>query len=296
MKIFITGADGQVGKELVLRSQKKNYEFVAFNRHSLDITDQDAVEKALKKNYPSVVINAAAYTAVDNAERKNERKRVFEVNRDGPLYLAASCAQIKASLIHISTDYVFSGEKQGSYSETDKINPTTVYGTSKAAGEQAIREALGEHVIIRTSWVFGTYGHNFVKTMLRLGHEKEVLRVVNDQYGCPTYAGDIAETLLTIASHVKTNNRSWGTYHYCGKEITTWYGFAQTIFEIAQKYTSLKLRELVPVRTDEYPTPAVRPHNSALDCTHIKQTFNISPTSWKIGLSSMIEAMYFENR
>jgi dTDP-4-dehydrorhamnose reductase len=296
MKILITGMEGQIGRELTRMAQEKKFDYVPFNHQRLDITDFNAVEKTLTDYRPSVVINAAAYTAVDKAEFKTERARVFEINQEGPFNLAVSCKRLGAALIHISTDYVFDGLKKGPYREMDPIAPLGFYGTSKASGETAVRDTLTNHIIVRTAWVFSAYGHNFVKTMLRLGCEKETLRVVNDQSGCPTYAGDIAEALLTIASYILSNSQNslWGTYHYCGQGVTTWYGFAQAIFEHGQKYFPLKIKKLIPITTEEYPTPAQRPRNSVLDCTAIKQCFGINPVSWEKGLVSVIEELYLD--
>ena len=237
-----------------------------------------------------MVINAAAYTAVDRAE--SEPNIAFMVNRDSPANLAAACADAGIPLVHISTDYVFDGQKPNPYIESDRVSPLGVYGKSKAAGESEIRAHLKEHIILRTAWVYGNHGHNFVKTMLRLGKVREMLRVVNDQVGCPTYAADIAETILRLASiYCEENSISWGTYHYCGKGITTWHGFAQTIFEIAKNYDSFDLKKIVPITTEEYPLPAKRPANSALDCESISNKFGIYPKPWQDSLLAMIKQL-----
>ena len=291
MKILVTGANGQVGWELSRRGAKKGFAILALDRATLDITDQSAVDREVSGSGASVVVNAAAYTAVDQAE--SEAELAFAVNRDGPSYLASACAEAGILLIHISTDFVFDGEKQGPYLETDQISPLSVYGKSKAAGEVAVRERLGEHIILRTSWVYGVQGSNFVKTMLRLGRERDVIKVVADQYGCPTYAADLADTILKIAAEIQDNRRiTWGTYHYCGKGVASWHGLAQETLSLAKQYTSLKVKRIEAIGTADYPTPAKRPLNSVLDCSLIEKTFDIHQKPWRESLARMIKTMF----
>jgi len=188
---------------------------------------------------------------------------------------------------------VFDGSKEGPYLETDPVAPIGVYGKSKAEGEDKVRSNLKEHIIIRTSWLYGVHGNNFVKTMLRLGREREELRVVDDQHGCPTFAADLAGAILTIASLIESGEDiSWGTYHYCGGGRTTWYGFASKIFEIAKNYDTLKLKKVNPITTSEYPTPAKRPANSVLDCTLLERYFGITTKAWDESLARMISEYY----
>jgi dTDP-4-dehydrorhamnose reductase len=221
MRILLTGANGQVGRELSNSGGQRGIEVLALNRSDLDITDPVSVSREVNRSGVSLVINAAGYTAVDEAE--SEPELAFAVNRDGPAYLASACEKVGIPLVHISTDYVFDGQKQGDYLETDPVSPLSVYGKSKAAGEVEVRKRMREYLILRTGWVYGVYGHNFVKTMLRLGREKEVVQVVDDQYGCPTYAADLAETILRIAAQLQEGRQIiWGTYHYCGKGVTSW--------------------------------------------------------------------------
>ena len=237
-----------------------------------------------------LVINASAYTAVDKAETEAELS--FAVNRDGPTYLAKSCSEQKIPLIHISTDYVFDGKKQGPYRASDPVSPQGVYGKSKVAGENAIRECLREHIILRTAWLYGVHGNNFVKTMLRLGKEYKELNVVNDQYGCPTCAADLAQAIFTIAESFKDGqNVKWGTYHYCGKGKTTWYDFTEKIIELAKSKKSLIVEKINPLTTEEYPTPAKRPANSTMDCTLLTRTFGIHPPHWEESLIRTIQAI-----
>jgi dTDP-4-dehydrorhamnose reductase len=289
MKILLTGANGQVGWEIA--RQAGNHSVLALDHAALDIGDATAVQATLTHSAAELVINAAAYTAVDRAEQEPER--ALAGNRDGPRHLATACAQRGIPLLHLSTDYVFDGNKPGPYTEDDPIAPLGVYGRSKWEGEQAVRQTLAAHLILRVSWVFGEHGHNFVKTLLRLAREREQLRVVADQQGCPTYAGAIAEVLLALADRIATGQPlAWGTYHYCGTPATTWHGFAETIVRLARAYEPLRVREVVPITTADYPTPAARPANSVLDCTRWQRTFGWAPQPWQDGLAAMLRALY----
>ena len=291
MKVLVTGAHGQVGWELSNRSGHRGFNILALDRATLDITDQSAVNRTVGRSGASVVVNGAAYTAVDHAE--SEPELAFAVNRDGPAYLASACAEVGIPLVHISTDFVFDGRKQGPYLETDRVSPLSIYGKSKASGELATRERLRQHIILRTSWVYGVHGHNFVKTMLRLGRERDVIQVVADQYGCPTYAADLAETILGIVAQLQESRLiTWGTYHYCGKGLTSWYGFAKKIFELASAYTTLAVKRVEPITTEAYPTVAKRPPNSALDCSLLAEKYGIMQLPWVASLAEMIEMMF----
>jgi len=287
MKILLTGAYGQVGWELTRRSRKRGFAVDATDVDVFDITDPRAVEEKVCGQGWELVVNCAAYTAVDRAE--SEPELALAVNRDGPANLAAACGKAHIPLVHISTDYVFDGSKQGPYRETDPVLPLGVYGRSKAEGDTEVRSRLREHIILRTSWVYGVHGNNFVKTMLRLGQERRVLRVVNDQQGCPTNAADLAEVILAIAGRCDRN--PWGTYHYSGKGVTTWHGFAEAIFAEAQKYTSLLVERVEPIPSAQYPTPAKRPANSVLDCSLFTSTFGIEPRPWRESLADVIHGL-----
>ena len=288
MRVLVIGANGQLGWELCNKGKGQGFDIIALDLPEIDITDPSSVKRGVSQPGVSLVINAAAYTGVDQAE--SEPGLAFAVNRDGPAHLASTCDEFGIPLIHISTDYVFDGNKEGPYLETDPVSALGVYGRSKAAGENKVREHLKEHIILRTSWLYGVHGHNFVKTMLCLGREKEVLRVVNDQYGCPTYADDLAEAILAIAAKiVERHNITWGTYHYCGEGATTWHGFAEKIFDIAKQYDSLMVKKVIPVTTEEYPTSAKRPANSVLDCSLIKKHFGICSKPWPETLAQMID-------
>ena len=291
MRMLVTGANGQVGWELSNRGAKRGLEILALDRSALDITDPVSVSREVNRPGVSLVVNAAGYTAVDEAE--SEPELAFAVNRDGPGHLASACAETGIPLIHISTDFVFNGQKHDPYLETDQTSPLNVYGQSKVAGEVVVGERLREHIILRTSWVYGAHGHNFVNTMLRLGQEKEVVRVVDDQHGCPTNAVDIAEAILTIAGQImKGRGINWGTYHYCGKGVTSWHGFTEAIFALAAQYTSLKVKRVEPISTAEYPTPAKRPANSVLDCSLLEKEFDIRSRPWSESLAQMLAVLF----
>ena len=290
MRVLIIGANGQLGWELSRRGARQKFDIVALDLPDLDITDRSSVEKAVTQSGVSLVINAAAYTAVDKAE--SEPDQAFNVNATGSALLARSCAESDIPLIHISTDYVFDGNKGEPYRETDPVRPIGVYGRSKAAGEDEIRKCHSRHIILRTAWLYGINGHNFVKTMLRIGKVKEILNVVCDQRGCPTFAGDLAEAILVIADNIRDHgNLAWGTYHCCGNGSTTWHGFAEKIFELARKHDSFAVREVVPISTAEYPMPARRPVNSVLDCALLTETFGIRPKPWQRSLAEMIRCL-----
>lgn len=292
MQIVVMGAQGQVGRELTQRASARGHTVLAWDQAELDITDATAVDRALAVSGADVVINAAAYTAVDRAEQ--EAELAFTVNRDGPAHLAAACARLQIPLLHISTDYVFDGTKAGPYSEDDPAAPLGVYGQSKWEGDEVVHRLLSRHLLLRVSWVFGIHGHNFVKTILRLAREREELRVVADQYGCPTYAGDIADTLLELAGRIPAidANDAWGTYHYCGEPATTWHGFATAIVEQARTYEPLRVQTVTAIATADYPTPAARPANSVLDCTRLNARFGIRPRPWRDGLETLLSALY----
>jgi dTDP-4-dehydrorhamnose reductase len=295
MKVLITGANGQLGRELVRQGQCAGFEVQRLDRQHLDITDENGIRQVFRHILPSVIINAAAYTDVDRAE--DEADAAFAVNENAPRYLARCCADQHLSLIHISTDYVFNGAKGSPYTEDDPIAPLGVYGRSKARGEAAIRSVLKNHIIVRTSWLYGVYGNNFVKTILRLGRERSNIRVVADQFGSPTSATDLAAALLKIANKIETDKLiEWGTYHYCGQGITTWHGLAEKILQLAATYTSLKTNQVEAITTAEWPTPVKRPPYSVLDCTLLKRKFGIDSKPWPTSLAHTIERIFSENQ
>jgi dTDP-4-dehydrorhamnose reductase len=290
MKILITGADGQLGRELINQGQLKGFSVQAPSEDDMDITDLEKIDRCMAFHQPEVVINAAAYTQVDKAE--SEAALAFAVNTTGSANLARMCAKNKIPLVHISTDYVFDGQKGTSYLETDTISPVGVYGRSKAEGEIEIRSHLKEHIILRTSWLYGIHGHNFAKTMLKLATTKPKIRVVADQYGSPTNAADLAQTILIISDRMQFNNDvDWGTYHYCGQGVISWYNFAEKIVGLARLYADVKTTRIEPIATADYPTRALRPTYSALDCNRIQKHFGINPKPWQKSLEITIKEL-----
>lgn len=290
MKILITGAQGQLGRELTGQSVSKGCHVQAPSEDDLDITDLEKVDRIIALYRPDLIINTAAYTQVDKAE--SEETIVFAVNKTGSANLARTCAANKIPLVHISTDYVFDGQKGTPYLETDSISPVGVYGRSKAEGEIEIRSILKEHIILRTSWLYGIYGQNFVKTMLNLATSKQEIRVVADQYGSPTNAADLARTILTLSDHLDSGSDiDWGTYHYCGRGVITWHTFAEKIMELASRYGGFPTARVEPVATADYPTRAVRPPYSALDCARIGNHFGINPQPWQKSLDITIRKL-----
>ena len=289
MKILLTGAEGQVGNEIQRRSANLGLTVIPTSRATLDIGDKTQIVAIFEHEDFDLIINAAAYTDVDNAE--SDKEVAFQVNAAGVEHLARLAKQHAIPLFHVSTDYVFDGETTVAYQETAKTNPQTVYGASKLEGENRLKETLAAHIILRTSWVFGIDGNNFVKTMLRLGEANDELRVVADQLGNPTFAGSIANALLNLAVQYRENGHlNWGTYHFSDESTTTWHGFAKQIISCGHKHRLIKTVPIVhPVSTIDYPTPALRPSYSSLDTSLFFTTFpEIGINDWQDGLEHMI--------
>jgi dTDP-4-dehydrorhamnose reductase len=285
MRILVAGAQGQLACALREAAQgQRTHMLVALGRPQLDLLDPKTIGKAVEDVEPDLVINAAAYTAVDKAE--SDRETAFAVNRDGAGALAAAAQASRAPIIHVSTDYVFDGRKSGAYRETDETNPLGVYGRSKLEGEQAVAAANPRHVILRTAWLYAPYGANFLRTMLRLARERPELRVVADQQGQPTYVPHLAEAILAIAGSLASQRGlgPWGTYHVAAGGETTWHGFASAIVRAGARLGVLQV-PVVPITTAEYPTPAARPSNSRLDCGKLERTFGIRLPHWQQGLA-----------
>ncbi|MBW1254464.1 dTDP-4-dehydrorhamnose reductase [Pantoea allii] len=268
MRVLLTGAYGQLGR-CILDRFPTDWITLACGSAELDITDRSAVMRIVKKFKPDVIMNTAAYTAVDKAE--TDRTRALKVNAIGPENLAQAAKLVSARLIHISTDYVFDGIKKTAYTESDQPCPINFYGLSKWEGEKRVIDILPEAIIIRTSWVFSEYGSNFVDTMLHLAETRHEIKVVNDQYGCPTYAGDLAQAMILLAVQPEAR----GIYHYCGDEPVSWCEFAQALFIAVKKDISV-----FGIRSTDYPTAAVRPLNSQLCCDKIKK-MNIKTSDWQ---------------
>ena len=282
MVVLVTGANGQLGQSLQYIA--KNYseiDFVFCDSSKLNITDKNNCQQIFEKFIPDFCINAAAYTAVDKAE--TEPQEAYEINVVGVRNLAETCKEFKTVLIHISTDFIFDGTKTTPYSEIDFPKPTGVYGQTKLDGEIAIQETFDHFFIIRTSWVYSQFGNNFMKTMLRLGREKQSLSVVNDQIGTPTNAVDLAEIILEIIQSCKSEEDNFGIYNFSNEGQCSWFEFAKKIFEIHKIKIDVK-----PIPTSSYPTPAKRPMFSVLDKSKIKNTFGIEIKTWDESLKTVI--------
>jgi dTDP-4-dehydrorhamnose reductase len=281
-KILVTGANGQLGKELQrLAPGFLDFEFIFLSREDLPIHHFEMVRHYFHVYRPAYVVNCAAYTAVDRAE--SEKERAFQINGEAVGVLAAVCKKHASKLVHISTDYVFEGTAEKPYKEEDPVNPQSVYGASKLEGEKQAMQFNPETIIIRTSWVYSAYGKNFVRTMLKLMKEKEEIYVVNDQVGSPTYAADLAEAILQIIS---SNNWQLGIYHYCNNGMISWYDFA-----VAIKKQTDSTSKINPIPTAQYPTAAKRPAYSALDTGKIQQTYNIVLRDWEKSLAACLERL-----
>ena len=290
MRILVAGGQGQVGSELARQGLEQDLDLIALGRQELDITSSASIASVFSKYEPDLLINAAAYTGVDKAEREPEL--AYVINETGTALLADACAERFIPMFHLSTDYVFDGLKDGLYVETDPVNPNAVYAKSKAAGESLLRARLEKHIVVRTSWVFGEAGSNFVKTMLCLAKSRTTLKVVADQLGGPTSARSIAEVLLKIADqYAASGSIEWGTYHYCQLPYVSWYQFAATIIEQAADMQVIEPNvEIMPLLTPDFPTPVKRPANSRLDSTKIYTAFAISPSSWVEDIDAVIGA------
>jgi dTDP-4-dehydrorhamnose reductase len=285
-KIIVSGKDGQLGWELMQIAPKleQNFEFIFIGRQELDLTQATAIEAFIKHHQPTYFINCAAYTAVDMAETDTENAAV--INTAAPKKIASTCEAINCKLIHISTDYVFDGEKKKPYNPTDLCNPLNVYGLTKMHGEEAIAQSNCKSIIIRTSWVYSSHGKNFVKTMLRLMSDRKEINVVNDQIGNPTYAADLAKAILDIVLKDVESNviRDIGkVYHYSNTGNISWFNFAQSIQQISNKVCIVN-----PIPSSSYPTPAKRSNYSVLDCTVIEEDFDIEILDWT---SSLIKCL-----
>lgn len=296
MRILVLGANGQVGSEMarafasIHNPNNVGVEVLTANRKDLDLSDLNAIKPFLRKVAPDFVVNAAAYTAVDQAE--TDRELAFTINSEAVSEIAHFCQDAGSSLVHISTDYVFEGSSNEPYAEVDEVGPTGVYGQSKLAGEQIIQESVSRHVILRTAWVFGAQGNNFVKTMLRLAESNSELSIVADQIGAPTSSKAIAFSIAGMVLKLvdaEVDDRRWGTYHFSGLPYVSWADFADEIFDQALKLGVVASKPKVNrISTLEYPTPAVRPSNSRLDCSKCNASFGIRPDDWQKSLREVL--------
>lgn len=297
MKILVVGPNGQVGREICstlpnrILSDGAEPETVLANRNDLDLVESSKISSFLEQVSPDFIVNASAYTSVDKAE--SEEDIAFSVNAEAVGEMAKYCLATGCRLIHISTDYVFEGKSNTPYLETDSVGPVGVYGRSKLDGENAIRKEVAQHIILRTSWIFGASGNNFVKTMVRLAESKDEFGVVADQFGAPTSARAIAKTIAIITSQLTgahAKDPRWGTYHFSGYPFVSWADFADEIFEQAASRDLIKSRPKVnKIGTVDYPTPAARPANSRLDCSKLKSAFGIDPDDWRRSLGEVLD-------
>jgi dTDP-4-dehydrorhamnose reductase len=290
MRLLLLGGTGQVGREFLSLDAPDGVEIFAPSRQDLDLTDSRAIARVIATGQWSVVVNAAGYTNVDRAE--NDQAAAFAANADAPSELGVETGRRGIPLIHISTDYVFDGLKNAPYVETDRTAPLNVYGHSKLAGERAVCASNSRHIVLRSSWVYSPHGHNFVKTILRLASERDQLTIVEDQRGCPTAANDIARACRDIALHCasKTAQVPYGIYHFAGEGATNWCEFAKTIVEMASTHL-IRVPQIVPIQTIDYPTPAIRPFDTRLDCTAIVRNFGIKLRPWRDSLRETLGAL-----
>jgi dTDP-4-dehydrorhamnose reductase len=289
MKILVIGSKGQLGCCLADQLSDTGYEIIFTSRAEIDIADLASTKAKITVLSPTIVINASAYTAVDKAE--NDQYEAEKINHIAVNNIASTCSEIGCWLIHISTDYVFDGAASHPYGEDAETNPQGVYGDSKLKGELAIQASGCKYLIIRTAWVYSEYGNNFLKTMLRLGADREELSIVGDQIGCPTYAQDIAKSIVSILSCFDLKGSSSGIYHYCGDEPCSWYDFARAIFAEAEIHGLKSPSNIKSITTAEYPTHAIRPAYSVLDCTKIENVFGVTRSNWRDGIEIVTDRL-----
>ena len=289
MKILVLGSKGQLGQCLNDQLAITKHDVVYTSRGQIDIAEFEVTKAQMSEISPDIVINATAYTAVDKAEE--ERQSADRINHLAVANIASICNRLDCWLIHVSTDYVFDGNSEVPYKEDNLTNPQGVYGDSKLKGEAAIEASGCKYLIIRTAWVYSEYGNNFLKTMLRLGADRDELSIVGDQIGCPTYAQDIAKSIVSILSCLDLKDSSSGIYHYCGDEPCSWYDFACAIF-LETEVQGLKTPSYVKsITTADYPTPAIRPAYSVLDCTKIESVFDVTRSNWRDGIKIVIDRL-----
>jgi dTDP-4-dehydrorhamnose reductase len=295
VRLLVTGRTGQMARALFEAGALARDSVVVAGRPELDLRDPASIAAAIVRETPDIVVNAAAYTQVDQAE--TDDAAAFAVNADGAGHVAAACAAHGVPIIHLSTDYVFDGSKDAAYREDDAVAPINSYGRSKLAGEQAVAAAGPRHLIVRTSWIYSPWGSNFVRTMLRLAQARPSINVVDDQHGCPTYALDLADALLVIARRALTqpDDMPWGIVHAAGQGETAWHEFASAIFERAPAH-GLPAAQVVPIPTSDYPTPARRPANSRLDCALLRQRFGAALPHWRDGVDACLARIAYHER
>lgn len=289
MKVLVLGSKGQLGQCLNDQLANTEHEVVYTSREQIDIAEFEVTKVQILRISPDIVINATAYTAVDKAEE--EHQAADRINHLAVANISTICDQLDCWLIHVSTDYVFDGNSEVPYKEDNPTNAQGVYGASKLKGEAAIEASGCKYLIIRTAWVYSEYGNNFLKTMLRLGADRDELSIVGDQIGCPTYAQDIAKSIVSILSCLDLKDSSSGMYHYCGDEPCSWYEFARAIFLEAEVHGLKTPSYVKSITTADYPTPAIRPAYSVLDCTKIESCFDVTRSNWREGTKTVIDRL-----
>lgn len=281
MKILVLGADGQLGQCVKDQQKHTNFSFIYASKKDLDISNEVNVLSYFKNLKPDIVLNLAAYTDVDGAESNHNQANM--INGHALSFISDACYDIKATLIHISTDYVFDGFSEKPYKETDKVNPQSIYGKSKLIGEYAIQNSNCHYFIIRSSWIFSEYGSNFMKTIINLSQTRDSINVIDNQVGCPTYAQDLAKAIISVILRINKNKISSGIYHYCGDSCCSWYDFSKII--VKEILSNIKI---TPISYEEYGSEAERPQYSSLNCDKFHNEFNSSPSNWKKGIETAV--------
>ncbi len=292
MKVLVTGANGQLARSLGEARLPENWQLNALGRPQLDLLLPDTISKSFDRFEPHLVINTAAYTNVDQAEAEEELAR--KINADGAGHIAQICERHGIPLIHISTDYVFDGTKIHPYREDDFVAPTSAYGRSKLAGEQRVADTCARYIILRTAWLYSSFGRNFVETMLRLAVTRDEIKVVDDQFGNPTYAPDLADCIVAMAGQIfqdRYEDIPWGIYHAAGTGDASWYDVACETF-IQSKQIGGPVTEIHPIRASEFPSPAKRPANSRLDCSKLDKNFGLRLPSWQVNIAECVRRLH----
>jgi dTDP-4-dehydrorhamnose reductase len=290
MKILVTGSRGQLGKVIISHGTKNDFRMVGYPKEHLDITSKKNIKDIFSFEEPDIVINAAAFTNVEKAEK--EIHKAFRINEKGLTFLSQNCSNFNIPLFHISTDYVFDGKLNRPYTEMDSVCPINVYGRSKASGEKIIRNTIKNHIILRTSWVFSLDRNSFVNKMMSLAEKKDKISVVNDQFGGPTSVDGIAVAIFKIINKYLNNKIIWGTYNFSGTPNISWYGFAKEIFKTASTLNLIKATPIIkPIRSFAYSSFARRPKNSRLNCNKIYKNFKITRDDWKIQLTEYLNTL-----
>ncbi len=294
MKVLLLGGKGQLGRCFSDQLKSSNYDVILTSRDQIDISDITTTKKKIREITPDVVINASAYTAVDKAEE--DIKTAYLINHHAVASIASTCRKVGSWLIHISTDYVFDGLANEPYNEDCRPNPKGIYGDSKLQGELAIQSSGCRYLIIRTAWVYSEYGTNFLKTMLRLGADSDEMSIVGDQIGCPTYAQDIAKSIVSVLSNFDLTSSVSGIYHYCGDKSCSWFDFARAIFSEAEIHGLKSPRYIKSIQTVDYPNLAIRPAYSVLDCTKIERLFDVTRSNWREGIRIVIDKLQRQSK